>query len=202
MPNNSLPYEVIAAPFVVWFAPVGTAFPLINIAPASPWLKVGTSGDLNYTDDGVTLAHSQEVEKWRALGDVGSRKVFRVSEDMMIRLALADLSLEQYKHALNSNPVTTVAAGGGNAGYKKVGLSRGASVATVALLVRGPSPYGDDYNMQFEIPRAAQSGNPEPVMKNGTPAALALEWTALVDPNAASPEERFGRLIAQHQAAA
>lgn len=202
MSNNSLPFEVIAAPFVVWFSPVGTAFPLINAAPAAPWAKVGTSGDLNYTEDGVTVGHSQEVEKWRALGDVGSRKVFRVSEDMMIRLALADLTLEQYQHALNANPVTTVPAGSGTAGYKKIGLSRGFAVATVALLVRGPSPYGDDFTMQFEIPRAAQSGNPEPVMKNGTPAALALEWTALVDPNAANAEERFGRLLAQHAAPA
>jgi hypothetical protein len=198
MANNSAPYEIIAAPFTVWFAPLGTAFPLINAAPANPWAKIGSSGDLNYLDDGVTVAHSQAMTLFRALGDAGSRKAFRTEEDLMVRLVLADLTLEQYAHALNSNTVTTVAAGMGTAGYKKIGLSRGFSVATYALLVRGPSPYGDDFNMQFQVPRAAQTGNPEPVMRKGEPAALALEWTALVDPDAATEFVRFGQLLAQH----
>lgn len=195
--NNSLPYEIIAAPFTVWYAPVGTGFPNVDDAPLTPWAKVGSSGDLNYMDDGVTVSHAQTMEKFRALGDAGSRKVFRTEEDLLIRLILADLTLEQYAHALNSNTVTTVPAQT-NAGYKWIGLSRGFSVATVALLVRGPSPYGDDFNMQYEVPRAAQSGNPEVVMRKGTPAGLALEWTALVDPNAVSDDRRFGRLVAQH----
>lgn len=196
MPNNSLPYEIIAAPFTVWYAPVGTAFPDIEQAPLAPWAKIGSSGDLNYMDDGVTISHAQTMEKFRALGDAGSRKVFRTEEDLMVALVLADLTLEQYAHALNSNTITTVPAAT-NAGYKKIGLSRGFSVATVALLVRGPSPYGANWSMQFEVPRAAQSGNPEVVMRKDTPAGLALEWTALVDPNAASEFERFGRIIAQ-----
>lgn len=196
--NNSVPYEVIAAPFVVWIAPVGTAFPLIDAAPGAGWAKVGTSGDLNYSSEGVTVEHSQSINFWRSLGDSGSRKVFRQEEDLKIRLMLADVSLEQYKLALNSNSVTTVAAGSGTAGYKKLGLSRGISVATVALLVRGPSAYGDDWNGQYEVPRAAQSGNPSVVLRRSEPAALSLEWTALVDPNAASEDERFGRLVIQH----
>lgn len=199
--NNSLPYEIIAAPFTVWYAPVGSGFPNVDDTPLTPWAKVGSSGDLNYMDDGVTVAHNQTIEKFRALGDAGSRKVFRTEEDLMIRLILADITLEQYLHALNSNTVTTVAASS-NAGYKWLGLSRGFSVATVALMVRGPSPYGDSYTMQYEVPRAAQSGNPEVVYRKNTPAGLALEWTALVDPNAVSDDRRFGRLVAQHAAAA
>jgi len=201
MPSNSLPYEIIAAPFKVYFAPVGTAFPLIDAAPAAAWKLVGSSGDLNYLDEGVKVSHSQTMSLFRALGDAGSRKAFRTEEDLLIALSLADLTLEQYAHALNSNAVTTVAAGSGTAGYKKIGLSRGFSVATVALLVRGPSPYGDGWTLQFQVPRAAQTGNPEPVMRKGEPAALALEWTALVDPNAATEFERFGNIIAQHAAA-
>lgn len=198
MPNNSLPYEIIAAPFQVYFAPVGSAFPQIEDVVPAPWALVGSSGNLNYTDDGVTVSHAQTLEKFRAVGDAGSRKVFRTEEDLMIRLILADLTLEQYAHALNSNTVTTVPMGASASGYKWIGLSRGFSVATVALIVRGPSPYGDNWAMQFEIPRAAQSGNPEPVMKKGTPAGLALEWTALVDPLAATEFRRFGRLVAQN----
>jgi len=195
--NNSLPYEIIAAPFTAWVAPVGTAFPDVEFAPSAPWAKVGSSGDLNYTDDGVTVSHSQDMTLFRALGDAGSRKAFRTAEDLLIKLMLADLTLEQYKHALNSNTVTTVPAAS-NAGYKKIGLSRGFSVATVALLVRGPSPYGAAWVLQFEVPRAAQTGNPEVVMRKGEPAALALEWTALVDPDATTEDERFGRILAQH----
>lgn len=200
--NNSIPYEIIAAPFTVWIAPVGTAFPAVETAPPSPWAKVGTSGDLNYLDEGVKVSNRQAMTLFRALGDAGSRKAFRTEEDFMIALALADLTLEQYKHALNENTVTTVAATFSAAGYKKIGLSRGFSVSTVALLVRGPSPYGEDWNLQFEVPRAAQTGNPEPVMRKGEPAALALEWTALVDPDAASTDERFGRIKAQYADAA
>lgn len=194
--NNSLPYEIIAAPFEVWFAPVGTAFPAIDAAPSSPWAKVGSSGNLNYFDEGVKISQRQSMNLFRALGDSGSRKAFRTEEDLMIALTLADLTLEQYTHALNSNTVTTVAATMSAAGYKKIGLSRGFSVATAALLVRGPSPYIEDGYMQFEVPRAAQTGNPEVVMRKSDAAGLALEWTALVDPDASSVDERFGRLKA------
>lgn len=201
MPNNSLPYEIIAAPYDVYFAPVGTAFNAIDVAPAAPWAKVGSSGNLNYYDDGITVAQSQSIELFRALGDAGSRKAFRTEEDLKIRLMLADVTLEQYQHALNSNALTSAAAGAGTAGYKKVGLSRGFAVATVALIVRGPSPYMEDGYMQFQVPRAAQTGNPEPVFRKGTPVGLALEWTALVDSNAINEFVRFGELVAQNAAA-
>lgn len=199
--NNSLPYEIIAAPFTVYFAPVGTAFSLIDAVPATPWTKVGSSGDLNYFDEGVRVAPSQETEPFRAAGDMGTRKMFRISEDLAISLKLADLTLEQLAHAFNGNAVTTTAAGAGTAGFKSIGLSRGSSIYTVALMVRGPSPYMEDGNMQFQIPRAAQVGNPEVIFRKGEPAGLALEWMALVDPNAANEFERFGKLIAQNAVA-
>ncbi len=199
---NSLPYEIIAAPFEVYWAVVGTTFPLIDATPSASWTKVGSSGSLNYMDsEGVKVSHSQKMTLFRALGDAGSRKTFRTEEDLLIALTLADVTLEQYQHALNRNAITTSAASSGVAGFKKIGMSRGFSVDTVALLVRGPSPYGDQMNLQFEVPRAAQTGNPQVVMKKDTPIGLALEWTALVDPNAASVAERFGRIVAQHQLA-
>ncbi len=197
---NTVPYEVIAAPFTLWIAPVGTVFPLIDVAPAVAWIKVGSSGDLNYDDaTGVIVEHSQSITPWRSSGDSGSRKVFRTEEDLKVRLKLMDITLEQYALALNHNAVTDVAAGAGTAGYRKLGLSRGFTVATRALLIRGAvSPYGeDDWNSQYEIPIAAQTGNPSVVYKKGDPAGLDLEWTALVDSTAASEFERFGRLIAQ-----
>lgn len=199
---NSVPYEIIAAPFVAYFAPVGTAFPAVDAAPASPWGLIGTSGDLNYFDDGVQIEFPQKFELFRALGEASARKVFRVEEDLMVSLTLADLTLEHFRHAVNQNTITTVAASAGVAGYKQIGLSRGFGVATVALLVRGPSPYGDGMTWQLEVARAAQTGSPKTVFRRNVPAGLDLQWTSLVDPNAANASERIGKIKAQTAPAA
>lgn len=202
---NTVPYEVIAAPYTLWFANVGTAFPALNAAPGGGWTKVGTSGDLNYDDGaGVTIQHAQTTVKWRATGDAGCRKMFRTEEDQIVKLKLIDVTLEQYALALNHNTVTTVAAGSGTVGYKHIGLSRGFTVATKALLIRGTaSPYGADYIGQYEIPVATQTGSPTVMLtKKGEPAGLDLEWHALVDPSAANEFVRFGRLLFQNAAAA
>lgn len=192
------PFEIIAAPFTLYVAPTGTAFPAIDAAPGVAWTKVGTSGDLNYTEDGVTVQHSQSVELWRALGSTGARKAFRTEEGLTISLTLADLSLEQYQLALNGNAITDTAAALNTAGVRKIGLSRGREVKQYALLVRGgESPYGEDFALQYEVPVAVESGEPEVVARKGEPAALALTFQALEDPNAASATERFGRLLAQ-----
>lgn len=194
-----VPYEVIAAPFTLYTAPVGEAFPAIDATPAGNWTKVGTSGALNYGEEGVTVDHGQDVSEWKGLGDTGPRKVFRTGESLKISLMLHDISLEQYRHALNMNAVTDVAAGAGTAGYRKIGLSRGSTVVQRALLVRGPSGYNDEngWNSQYEVPLAFQTGEPEVVYRQGDPAGLALEWTAVIDPNAASDAERFGRFVMQ-----
>lgn len=197
MANNSVPYEIIAAPYSVWWAPVATAFPDVDTAPAVAWSLVGTSGPLNITDDGVTVEMPQTIEKVRALGDSGTRKVFRIEEDMIIKMMVFDMSIEALQQALNGNAITTTAAASGTPGTKKIGLSRGFDVNTVALLVRGPSPYMSDGALQLEIPRAAQSGSSAVQLNRKAPAALSLEWTALVNPSAANEFERFGVIRAQ-----
>jgi hypothetical protein len=196
--TNVAPFEIIAQPFTLWVAAVGTAFPSLDDEPGVSWTKVGTSGDRNYTEDGVTLSHAQSQEMFRALGSTGPRKAFRTEEELRIALVLADLTLEQYKLALNGNAITTQAAGAGTAGYKEIGLSRGLGVTQYALLVRGAhaSPYMDGI-AQYEIPVVVEAGEPEVVFTKGEPAGLALEFVALEDPAAASEDERFGRLVVQ-----
>ncbi len=193
------PYEVIAAPGTVYLAPVGTAFPDVDTTPVAPWVKVGTTGDRNYNEDGIKVRHSETVELWRSAGSTGARKAFRTAEALRVSLVLADLSLEEYAVALNHNTVTDTPAGAGTPGTKKVGLSRGLDVTQKALLLRiNASPEGDDWNMQYEIPVAVQVAEPEVVfIKGPNPAALALEWEALEDPLAATADERFGRLVVQ-----
>jgi hypothetical protein len=198
----SEPYEIIAAPFTLYVAPVGTVFPLIDAAPSGSWIMVGTSGDRSETEEGVTVGHSQSINGVRSAGSTGQRKAFRTEEDLTFALTLMDISLEQYALAINGNDVATTAAGVGTAGFKALKLYRGVQVETMALLVRGvASAYGDGWNAQYEIPVCYQSGDAEPVFTKGEPAGVALEFTALEDDNAATPDMRFGRIVMQHAAA-
>jgi hypothetical protein len=196
------PFEIIAAPFSAWWAPVGTAFPALGAAPAGDWTLIGTSGDESYDPEGVSVEHSQDINAVRPLGSTAPVKAFRREEDLLIGFTLWDVSLEQYRLALNNNEITTVAAGAGTAGTKSVNLYRGPQVATMALLLRADvSPYGDAMQMQYEVPRCYQSGNPAPAYRKGEPAGVELAFAALKDPQAATVAEAFGRLVQQHQAA-
>lgn len=197
----SEPYEIIVAPYDVYVAPTGTPFPAIDVAPAAPWVVLGTKGSLNQGEDGVTVTHEQNIEVYRPNGSTGPIKASRTEEGLMIAISLWDVSLEQYQHALNSNQIAQTPAAAGVAGSRAMGLSRGVDVTLRSLLIRGVSPYGDGFNMQYEVPFAFEGGSPEVPFTKGSPATLALQWTALVDPAASSPDERFGRLIAQDAAA-
>jgi hypothetical protein len=195
--TNSEPFEVISAPYTLYVAPVGTAFPSVSVedddASFDEWTKVGSSGPLNYDRGvGVTVEHPRSITKWRSVGDAGSRKAFITEEDLMVKLKLVDLTLEQYANALNYNEVTS------DAGRRTIGLSHGFAIVTRALLIRGPSPYGDQLNMQYEIPRAQQEGSPSVTLATpGTPAGLDLTWSAMVDTDATDPSQYFGRLVAE-----
>lgn len=197
----SEPYEIIAGPLTLWLAPVGTAFPAIGAAPGAGWSKVGTKGDRNYSDDGVTVQHSQKTETARPAGATGPVKAWRTEEDLIVTVTLWDMSVEQYALALSGAAPTTTAAGVGTAGTKKIGLSKGQDVKNYALLARGPSAYGDAFASQYEVPVVFQSGSPKIVRKKGTPAGIELEFTALENGAATSEDERFGRHVVQHQAA-
>jgi hypothetical protein len=197
---NTVPFEVIAAaPIQLYTHTAGTAKPSLDTSAANVvlagWSKVGISGDLSYDDGaGVSIEHPQNVVKWRALGDSGARKVFRQDEDCTVKVKVVDLRLETYSLALNGNTVTPVNSGVGTVGYKKIGLSRGLSVNTKALLIRLLiSPYGEDWIGQYYFPRVALVGTPTVQFMKTTPAGLELAFDALVDPDA-SAEERFGVL--------
>ena len=196
------PFEIIAAPFTAWWAPVGTAFPALGAVPAGDWTLIGTSGAESYDPEGVSIEHGQDVNAVRPLGSTAPIKAFRREEDLVVTFTIWDVTLEQYRLGLNSNEVTTVAAGAGTIGTKSVQFYKGAQVATMALMLRsGVSPYGDAMSMQYELPNCFQSGNPQPAFRKGEPAGLEFEFTGLKDPNAATEAESFGRLVIQHQQA-
>ena len=189
------PLEIIAGPLTIWQAPTGEAFTAVDTTPAGNWTKVGASGENNYTEDGVVIAPSQTVELWRPLGESGAVKAFRTEEDLLVRVTVADLTLEQVALVFDKN---TVAADAGPPAIKTLGLYGGAGEPTqVALLIRGASPYAASIDMQFETPVAVHIGSFEMTFAKSPPAGIVLEYTALVDPSASSAAEKFGRLIAQ-----
>lgn len=190
------PYEIVAAPFEAYIAPVGESFPATNTSPpGGNWTLLGTSGDRNITQDGVSVSHDETVEDARMLGSTGPVKSFRTEESLTISLTLADISLEQYKYVLDFNSVTDNS--GSSPPNKEIDTYKGDQVATRALLVRGPSPYDDSLTMQYEVPRVRASGTPEVVYQLGTPAGLAIAFFALIDLNASSDAKRFGVIRAQ-----
>lgn len=189
------PFEIIAAPFEVYWAPFGTAFPLIDADPAAEWSLIGTGGAKNMSADGITITHNQTIERFFMLGGTLPRKVARTEEDMTVAFTLHDLTLEQYRLAINNNAVIVNNAGAGVAGFKQLSLSRGPNATVFALLLRGPSPENDAFNMQFEVPSAIETGEPEVVFAKGQPAGLALSFAITEATSGELP-----RVLVQHEA--
>ncbi len=197
MENNGTPYEIIAAPFTVWWAPYGTAFPDLSADPAAVWKLIGLNGDKSQFETGVKIKHDQTLKKIFASGTSGPVKAVRAEEDLEVSFEIMDLTLEAYSQALNLNTVVPTPASAGVAAQKALGHRQGIVVAELALLVRGASPYIANGKMQFELPRCYQSGKPTPALAKGKPAGLALAYTALEDLNAPTEDQRFGFLRAQ-----
>lgn len=193
------PHEIIAAPYTLWAAPVGTTFPRIDdtdavIIAAARWTRIGTSGAANYDEAGVTVSHDQSTNFFRGAGSTAPRKGFRTEEDLTIGLSLADLSPDQYAHAINEAAITTVAAATGIAGEKFMSLYRGPQLATLALLLRGMSTVDNTLFAQYEVANASEDGSPSPVFTKGNVAMLALNFRSI---NAAGDGVGFGTLRIQ-----
>lgn len=180
---------VVGAPFQVWTAPTGTAFPLITATPGVAWEQLGINGNKSMHEDGITVRHPQTVNRIRPLGSTGPIKAVRADEDMEIEFTLLDLTLEAYSAALSQQTVVDTG------GEKTLAPYRGFTIPEVALLARGPSPYDETLNMQYEIPRAYTEGAPEVVFVKADVAGLQFLFVALSDPDADEGEE-FGRIVA------
>jgi len=175
--------EVVAAPYTLYLAPVDTEFPTLDEVPHSSdgWIMVGTSGDLNYNDKGVTVTHDQKISEFIPAGGTAARKAWRTEEHLTIDLELVDLSPAQYALILNDAAVTQHAAGVGHVGYDEFPLLQGLTVANFALVARGLSPLLDGGISQYQVPIVYQAASPAPVGTKGTPAFLAVQFAALAD---------------------
>lgn len=181
------PYEIMAVPFDIYLAPVGTDEPDINTTPAGDWDLLGVRGADEYDEAGITVTHEQEINLYRGLRGTGPIKAFRTSEGLTLGLTVNDLTLETYGLILNDSDVDDLGDD------RAVKIHMGPQVATHALLMRSPDgPYGDGAPCQLYVPKVFQSGSPAVVHRKGQPAGLALTFTALEDLDAVSEDERFG----------
>lgn len=173
------PYEILGAPVTLYLAPVGTTVPDIDDAEGAfnvAWFKVGTSGDKNYSEDGVTLGLEETLNVFRGAGSTLPRKVFRTEEDVMLSVNIADLSPTQFAKQINDATITTVAASTGVPGEKSFSLAKGLQVKTFALLARGLSTVNDTLNAQYEVASVYCAGNKSIQHTKGQPALLACEF--------------------------
>ena len=183
---NTRPYEVVAGPLEVYFAPTGTAYPAIAGTVPPAWTHIGL------TEGGVRVGHPQTVVEISADQVTGPIKAVRSEEGLEITFSIVNLTLERYAIALNraiAGPTT-------GAGDKSLPLYRGGfQVNTFRFLARGNnlSPYADKH-MQFEVPVVFEAGSPEAGFTKDDKAMLEVSLHAIVDPDRTSDDESFGRL--------
>lgn len=169
------PEEILAYPLQVYRAIVGTAFPLVDAAPAVAWVLLGNAGNNNYDDSGVVVSHGETTFDFIPAGSTMPTKRFRTGENLLTKLNLVDLSSAGYAMAMNGAAVTTVPASTGVAGTDEFDLFRGDSVAEYAVLMRCPSPADNTLTMQYEIPKAFISVNGDVTFNKGVVASLPIE---------------------------
>lgn len=172
---NAYPYEVMGAPHSLYIGAAGLARPAIGDAPAGGWVLVGTAGNRSYAEEGVRVNSPAAYNYFRGLGSAAPRKAFRAEEDVIIQVTLADLTLEQLATAFNKLASDVVETGI----TRKLGLSRGLGVQTVALLVRGPSPYMDDGHSQWWVPQACNVTSIELAMRRDNATTYPIEFRAI-----------------------
>lgn len=184
-------YELLTGVGQIYVAPTGEAMPDVDTTPAGNWELLGE------TIDGVTVTYSENVEEIMVDQETGPVKAIRTEETMVVATALAKGTLENLAHVLGAT-VATTAPGAGTVGTKEIPNYRGGAVAQLAFLFRGSSPYGATYPAQFEIPIGYFGGEVGmEFIKDGV-AAIPCEFHALVDPSAASDDDKFGKYIAQN----
>jgi len=185
------PLQILVGAGNLYIAPKGETFPAIDADPAGNWEFLGE------TDGGVTVTLSQVVDLHRVDQFTGPVKATRSEETLKIETNVAVTTAELLAF-MNGNSVTDTAAGAGTAGTRKLGLTSGFDVTEYAFLFRGNSPYQAGANAQFEV--VVGVFNQDDIgleFKKDDKTLVPIMVTALVDPDAASEDEQFGRFIAQ-----
>lgn len=186
---NSLPYDQLVGPLLVYVAPYGEAVPAVNATPAGNWAQLGpTDGEQSFQNIGK-LTYFRDNEHQFPI------KATRPDEDGVLRFTVVGLTLENYAKIL-SRTANLVTAGGPPA-TRKLPLKRGATPTEYAFLFKGTalSPYGA-YPGQYVLPRAVFDGEPQFTVARDGRAGLECEIYVLDDPNTAG-NDSGGYLIVQ-----
>jgi len=183
--------QILVGAGKLYMAPLATAFPLVDAAPAVAWVFLGE------TDGGVTVTKKQTVDVHRVDQFTGPIKATRSEEDVVIETSLAVMTLENMADVIG-NAVADTAPGAGTAGYRKLGLTSGFDVDEHAFLFRADSPYLAGKYAQYELPIGVfnQDEVGMEYVKDGK-TLMPISILALVNPSAATEDEQFGRLVAQ-----
>ncbi len=182
--------EIINGPLSIYWAPVGEAYPAINVAPVGNWLLVGTSGPHNYSEDGVVIATDKSIEYFRALASGYPRKSFLTEADITVTVNVADMTLAELRLALNQNTVTVGAID------DSIEMDVGLDPTEIAILIRGigKSPQLAGGNLQYELQRVVEEGSQEYGYVKGEPAMSELVFRVIYDEGNPNPA---GRLVVQ-----
>lgn len=190
--------EIITAPFSIWIAPLGTAFPAVSQAPGASWTLLGKRGARSHSTDGVTIEHLRQFSTTQPAGAMAVSHGFAILNGLRVRVRLLDLTFEQYSIAIGGRAISRDRPALQPEGARTLGLSEPSrGPAPFALLIRGPSPYFEGQFCQYEVPRCLEAGNgAEIAFRRAQAAGLPLQFLALRDPYAASEATQFARLVA------
>ncbi len=189
--------EIIAAPFTIWIAPLGTAFPTVDAEPGEDWALLGKHGSRSATSEGVMFVHDRQWVTSTPAAETGESIAFIERESLKLQLSVFDLTLEQFRVVLGQNAIIETAAGVLTPGTASIGLAlKNGAAAEFAVMMCGPSPYDETMNAQYELPRCCETGSPRVRYTKGRASELTVELRVLIDPAATSAETRFGRLLA------
>lgn len=175
--------EIINGPITVWWAPVGESFTAITDAPVGNWAKIGTSGDKNYTEDGVVISMEKSISYFRSLGSPYPRKGFITEADIFVKLTMVDMKLAQMRLALNQNTVTT------SSPTDTIELDIGLDPTEIALLIRGESksPQLIAGAIQYQLNRVVEEGSRELAHVKGEPVSAELNFRVIYDDGVSNP---------------
>ena len=120
--------EVVVAPFNIWRAPVGTAFPDISVSSTelpSVWGRVGKDQSRSMDESGITVSRAAQDGEFRGYGAGRVRKTWTISEDLSFTFMMADFTLETQSLLIEDDQPVLESVAARGAASAAVGSSAG-----------------------------------------------------------------------------
>lgn len=175
------PEEVLVGPAEVYWAPVSEPRPDIDATPSANWAKIATLGSERFGEKGVIVRAPRTNTDINALGTTTPIKNVITQSGFECEFDVLDFTPEVVALGAGIDPddITTVAAGGGDAGFKNLTLPTSPIPFQASLLIRFPSPSFAGGTAEFWIPTANQLGNMEAGFTKGGATFITHLWRAV-----------------------